>query len=484
MAGIAGKKDGATRSLGDVAVLGIGGTGMAVARYLAKEAPGRASSVTLFGGAASKPGERSDELEGMGVRCVLGTDDVDGSFDLAVASPGIPPTSPLMASAQAHAVEVIGEPEFAWRESPERWVGITGTNGKTTTTTLATALLNAGGLPAEAVGNIGTIITSRLAERPGDSWFVAELSSFQLAGAVNLHPRVACLLNVTPDHVEWHGSLEAYAAAKENIFRNLLPGDLAVVSDGDDWCRAVIGRLEARGLRVCHVDVHEDPKTPCAAFEREGRLVVRLDGVERDLVAFSDMVLRGEHNVQNSLVAATVALELGVDAEAVRVTLRSFSPLEHRIEPAGDVAGVHFVNDSKGTNTDATVKALTAFAPGTIVVMLGGHDKGTDLGPLSAAVAASCRVAVCYGAAGPRMADACRAAGAQVVLVPWMADAFRAAVGLAQPGDTVLLSPACSSFDEFHNMEERGETFKGYVRQLAAGGSLPAPSAGAQRGEG
>ena len=480
MAVSAGKKD--LAALGNVAVLGIGGTGMAVARYLAAKVPGRASSVTLFGGAASRPCERSVELEALGVRCVLGTDELDGHFDLAVASPGIPPTSPLMASAQAHASEVIGEPEFAWRESPERWVGITGTNGKTTTTTLTTAILNAGGLPAEAVGNIGTIITGELASRPDDQWFVAELSSFQLAGAKRLHPRIACLLNVTPDHVEWHGSLEAYAAAKENIFRNLQPGDLAVVSDEDDWCRAVIGRLEARGLRVCRVDVHAEPAASCAAFQRAGRLVVRLDGEEHYLVAFSDMVLKGEHNVQNSLAAASVALELGVPDDVVRSALRSFSPLEHRIEPAGDAAGVHYVNDSKGTNTDATVKALTAFEPGTIVVMLGGHDKGTDLGPLSAAVAARCRVAVCYGAAGPRMAEACQAAGARTLLVPHMADAFRTAVAEARPGETVLLSPACSSFDEFHNMEERGETFKRYVRELADKGSLPAASADARVG--
>ena len=223
--------------LGDVAVLGIGHTGEAVCRYLAGLGE-RVSSVTLFGGASSHEGEVTRELEGLGVRCVLGTEEVEGTFDLAVASPGIPIGSAFFQAAAAHAVEVIGEPEFAWRESPANWVGITGTNGKTTTTSLTTALLREGGRSAEAVGNIGTLITSRLAEREPGSWFVAELSSFQLATTRFLHPHVACLMNVTPDHVEWHGSMEAYAQAKEKIFANLGAGDLAVVFDGAFACAA------------------------------------------------------------------------------------------------------------------------------------------------------------------------------------------------------------------------------------------------------
>ena len=373
--------------LGDVAVLGIGHTGEAVCRYLAGLGE-RVSSVTLFGGASSHEGEVTHALEALGVRCVLGTEEVAGTFDLAIASPGIPVSSAFFQAAARCSKEIIGEPEFAWRESPDNWVGITGTNGKTTTTSLTTALLREGGRSAEAVGNIGTLITSRLAARKPGSWFVAELSSFQLATTRLLHPRVACLMNVTPDHVEWHGSMEAYAAAKEKIFANLEAGDLAVVFDGDDWCRAVIGRLDARGLRVCRVDVREDPGTSCAAFVRGGRLVVRLDGTEHELVHAKDLLIKGEHNEENALVASAVALELGVAEEDVCRGLLAFSPLEHRIEPCGEVAGVRFVNDSKATNTDSVEKALTAFRPGSVVLLLGGHDKGTDLTSLSRAVAA------------------------------------------------------------------------------------------------
>ena len=464
----------ATNFLGDVCVLGAGRTGEAVCRYLATLVPRRVSSVTLYGGSSSSAGEMSHALEAMGVRCVLGTESVDGAYDLVVASPGISEFSRFFSSAREHADEVIGEPEFAFRESPARWVGITGTNGKTTTTTLTAELLRAGGMRAQTVGNIGTIVTGELASREEGSWFVAELSSFQLATAVRLHPRVACLLNITPDHLEWHRSLEAYAAAKERIFANLDAGDLAVVSVDDARVRLVAERLEARDLRVCRLSVHEEPDTPCAAFLRDGMLVVRLDGAETSVATVDELPIKGEHNVENALAAATMALELGVRIDDVRRGLLAFHALEHRIEPCGEVGGVRFVNDSKATNTDSVEKALTAFLPGTIDLLLGGHDKGTELSSLASAVAACCRVAVCYGEAGERIAcaleQAVSASGSplDVIRAPHMTEAFAAACERALPGDTVLLSPACSSFDEFGNMAERGDLFKRLVAARAA----------------
>lgn len=487
--------------LGDVLVLGLGKTGEAVARYCAGLLGGRVSSVTLYGGAKSAPGEKTRELEAAGVRVVCGTEDVAGRYDLAVASPGIPVGSAFFRSAEAAAAEVVGEPEFAWRESPADWLAITGTNGKTTTTTLTTHLLHEGGRAAEAVGNIGTLITGELAARPAGEWFVAELSSFQLATTRLLHPRAAALLNVTPDHLEWHGSMEAYAAAKERVFANLTADDLAVVSVDDDWCRAVAGRVEARGVPVCRLSVYgggaQDGAglagADYAAFLREGTLVVRLAGVEHELVEASDLKIRGLHNVQNALAASALALFVGVPADQVRAGLVSFSPIEHRIEPAGTVAGVSFVNDSKATNTDSVEKALTAFAPGTVVLLLGGHDKKTDLTSLAAAVARDCRVAVCYGEAGERIAQAVEAArdasgsAVRVVRAPHMREAFDAAVEAAVPGNTVLLSPACSSFDEFNNMGERGKLFKKLVHELgeaAPAGDAPAGAPAAEKTDG
>lgn len=445
-----------------VLVLGMGKTGAFVARYCADHG----DEVTLYGGLAARPGGQGDELAACGVDVVYGTEDVQGDYDLCVASPGISEFSDFFRAAKSHAAEIVSEPEFAWRESPERWIAITGTNGKTTTTTFVRDILRGAGRRATAVGNIGYLCTEAVTKREEGEWFVAELSSFQLAVSRCLHPRVAVLLNVTPDHIAWHKTLENYAAAKEKAFANLGAGDLAVVAVGDDWCRAIADRLDARGLRVCRLNLAGDPDTPCAAFVRDGRLMVRLDGVEHALCAADDLQIKGVHNVENALAAATAALEVGVPDADVESGLRAFVPLEHRIEPCGELDGVRFVDDSKATNTDAVEKALTAFAPGSIVLLLGGHDKGTDLSSLAAAVVRDCTAAVCYGDAGPRLAAALRACAPDVGMVheaPHMAEALDLACGIAQPGQTVLLSPACSSFDEFSGFEERGRVFKRLV---------------------
>ena len=446
-------------------VLGLGKSGAFVARYCAE----RGDDVTLYGGLKSEPGELGRGLEQAGVRVVYGTEDVQGSYDLCVTSPGISEFSDFFRAAQACSAEIVSEPEFAWRESPERWVAITGTNGKTTTTTFTRDLLRGAGMRATAVGNIGYLCTEAVTKREDGEWFVAELSSFQLAVSRRLHPHVAVLLNVTPDHIAWHKTLENYAAAKEKIFANLTPDDLAVVAVGDDWCRAIADRLDARGLRLCRLSLEGDPGTPCAAFVRDGRLVVRLDGTEHELCGGDDLQIKGVHNVENALAAATVALAVGAPEADVAAGLVAFAPLEHRIEPCGELAGVRFVDDSKATNTDAVEKALTAFEPGSVVLLLGGHDKGTDLASLAEAAARDCAAAVCYGDAGPRIAAALREhlgdSSERVYEAPHMAEALDRAIDIALPGQTVLLSPACSSFDEFSGFEERGRVFKDLVAE-------------------
>ncbi len=458
---------------GDVCVLGLGRAGGSAASLLAGLlAEGRVSSLTVYGGLTSKESDETRRLEELGARVILGTEDVEGCYDLAVASPGIPPASAFFRAAATRSNEIIGEPELAWRESPERWIAVTGTNGKTTTTTLVGALLQAGGRSVKLVGNIGNSVSAEVSGREPGSWFAAELSSFQLEETRLLHPRAACLLNITPDHVDWHGSMEAYAAAKERVFANMGGDDLAVVSREDSWCRAIIGRLKARGVRTCVLDVHGEPDAPCAAFVRDGMLIVRLDGVERELLRVDELPIHGEHNVQNALAASALVLDVGVSPEDVRAGLASFAPLEHRIEPCGELGGVRFVNDSKATNTDSVEKALTAFPAGRILVLLGGHDKGTDLTSMAAAIARICKAAVCFGEAGPRIAQAVRDAVAagegsvEILDAPHMAEALQVAFAAAEPGDAVLLSPACSSFDEFDNYVQRGRVFKQLVADL------------------
>ncbi|NLH91620.1 MAG: UDP-N-acetylmuramoyl-L-alanine--D-glutamate ligase [Atopobium sp.] len=455
--------------LGDVCVLGMGKTGEYVARYCAARLGGRVSSVTLYGGLSSKRGDKSRALESVGVKVMAGCDVVEGSYDLTVSSPGISEFSSFFCSARACSREIISEPEFAWRESPDRWVGITGTNGKTTTTTLTTALLHGAGKDAIAVGNIGYLATSAIKGRDADEWFVAELSSFQLACSQRLHPRVAALLNITADHLAWHHSFQNYTEAKERIFQNLTPSDLAIVSDSDAACRVIAGHLAARHLRVCTLDVSQDPTGPNAAFTRDGLLIVRLDGREHELVQAEELRIKGDHNVENVLAAAAIALELGCDEQSVCRNLVEFSPLEHRIEPCGECDGVAFVNDSKATNTDAVEKALMAFEPGSVILLAGGHDKKTDLSDLAKVVCRDCAAVICYGEAGPRIAAAVEQLRARLKAelfieeASHMADAFQRATRIARSGQTILLSPACSSFDEFKGFEERGRVFKRLV---------------------
>ncbi len=460
-------------AMGDVLVLGLGKTGEAVADYLLEQRDlGRVGSVTVYGGLKSAPSEATRALEAAGATVVFGTEDVQGSYDLAVSSPGISEFSGFYASAKAASAEIIGEPELAWRESPERWVGITGTNGKTTTTTLTRDLLRAGGLSAEAVGNIGTMAIGEVARRDPGEWLVAELSSFQLATSAHLHPHVGVLLNVTPDHLYWHSTMENYAAAKEKLFANLDPGDLAVISDGDSWCRDVAARCAERGLRVCRLlgagELSREGEACCAWQDGDGMLVVRIDGHDTRLVRADELSIFGEHNVENALAASACALACNVDAADVRSGLVAFRPLEHRIEPCGEKGGVRFVNDSKATNTDAVSKALTAFEPGNVIILLGGHDKGTELADMAADVVARARVAVCFGEAGERIAGAVEAAGGTVERAAHLEQALDAAIALARPGDVVLLSPACSSFDEFAGFEERGRAFKSLVASRIA----------------
>jgi UDP-N-acetylmuramoylalanine--D-glutamate ligase len=425
------------------------------------------------------------------VTVVAEDDELAGPFDLAVVSPGIPEHSPLVARAREQAREVIGEPELAFRLSPERWVAVTGTNGKTTTTALTAAVLTACGMRARVAGNIGTTCLEAVQTREPGEYLVAELSSYQLAYANTLAPEAAILLNITPDHLAWHGSFEAYRAAKLSLFERLGPRVPAVIDATLDETRAVVRARRDAGLRTIPLGTAEglrgDMTLRCGAAEAafvdaaSQRLTCVINGQRFALCTTAQLKLKGEHNQQNALAAAAVALALGADAANVTAALVAFEPLEHRIEPCGSVAGVAFFNDSKATNPEATVKALVAFEGTPLVVMLGGRDKNTPLDELVETAAGRCRAVVCYGEAGPRFAQAFEEealsaapgtsptarpdAAPAVILVEGFRAAFEAAVAHAEEGDAVLLSPACASFDEFRSFEQRGAVFKELVAE-------------------
>ena len=450
-------------------VLGQGKTGLDVCRWALPRLGERIERICVYGGSKSEENDATSALAARGVEFVYGTEKVEGDFDVCVASPGISEFSAFFAVARDHAKLMMGEPEFAYRLSPERWIGITGTNGKTTTTSLTDHLLKTDGEDSVAVGNIGDCAISKVAERAAGEWFVAELSSYQLATTSELHPRVGVLLNITPDHLAWHRSHKNYARAKAKLFANMDENDLIVIDAEDEGISLVSDAINAPGKRVCKV-AGEDPGTADAGFVRDGMLVVRLAGKEHELVPTDDLKICGHHNYINALCASAAALFVGAADDSVRKGLRSFMPLEHRVEPCGEIDGVRYYNDSKATNTDAVEKALTAFPGDNVILLLGGHDKGTPLEEFARHVMSSARAVVCFGEARERFRNAMNDADidgdVDIAEADDMRDAVDVARSLANRGDVILLSPACSSFDEFSGYEERGRVFKTYVDSL------------------
>lgn len=451
-------------------ILGQGKSGLDVCHW-ALAHPERVSSVTVYGGGSSEPNDSTRALEARGASFVYGTEAVEGDYDVCVSCPGISEFSPFFKAGRARAAEIMGEPEFAYRLSPERWIAITGTNGKTTTTSLTDHLLKASGEASAAVGNIGEPPVNEVDGRAAGEWFVAELSSYQIATTSELHPRVAVLLNITPDHLGWHKSHRNYALAKIKLFENMDENDLVIVDAEDSGIHEFDEHIYVPGRRVMKISF-DDPTGPDAAFVDDGVLTVRLNGTETPLVEVGALKISGHHNVINALAASAAALAVGADPEGVRRGLRSFAPLEHRVEPCGEVDGVRYYNDSKATNTDAVEKALTAFPDDDVILLLGGHDKGTPLEDFARVVMANVRSVVCFGDARERFMAAMDAADVDGDVDIAQADDLRDAVDVARSlssrGDVILLSPACSSFDEFSGYEERGRVFKAYVAGLAA----------------
>ena len=471
--------------LGSVLVLGLGKSGKAVADYCLSLLGTRVEAVAVAAGAPTDEALAwADRARRRGALVLFDHEAIEGSYDLCIASPGISQFSDFYRSAAAKSGEIVSEVEFAWRESAadSKWVAITGTNGKTTTTALTCHLLRAADFDAVAVGNIGDTCIQAVAERAPEV-YVAEVSSYQLASTCNFVPDVAVVLNITPDHLSWHGSLEAYAEAKWKVLANLGPsGGTAVLNACDDAVRARIRAVRAEGgfpYPYIPIGTSEgvggDMRRACgsenAAFRGDGGcLEVNLGTQRCDLVYVDDLQIKGAHNQENALAAASAALLLGATPIQVSQGLLSFAPLEHRIEPAGVVGGVECYNDSKATNVDATLVALTAFLPKHPIVLLGGRDKGTDLAPLVAACEEHAKAVVCFGEARDRFLAAFDASSVPCVLeAPGMEGALDAALSIAEPGDVVVLSPACASFDEFSCFEERGEVFKQLVADRAAG---------------
>ena len=471
---------------GDVCLLGLGVTGRAVLDYFISH-PEQYHSLAVFGAsAAERDAYKALYMQG-GSTVYPDAQEVVGSYDITIASPGIPPHDPLFRSAQRCSQEIISEPELAWRLSPQRWIAITGTNGKTTTTTLVAHLLETAGVAARTAGNIGTPCIEAIVQRADDEYLAVELSSYQLFSTVQFAPDIAILLAITPDHLSWHGTHEAYVLSKLKLLQNIDKQALAVIDAGGETTRAAILALRDAGHRVVGIGtsdgLYSSMVKRCgaanAAYVAPGShiLTVELDEAVHTLCHAADLKLRGTHNLTNALAASTAALSLGVSCDDIIEGLKTFEALEHRFEPCGEVRGVRFFNDSKATNTDAAIKAVEAFGDDEgrrVIALFGGSDKGTELDDLICACSRNCHTVICYGEAAKRFYDAfCACEAFRVIQVEGFVEACAAAIKVASQGDIVLLSPACASFDEFSCFEARGTAFKEFVSSLGKEAGRP-----------
>ena len=447
-----------------VAVVGLARSGIAAAR-LARRLGARvlASDSAEPDALAPEVGVLADEP---GVRLWTGGHPAEAfeGADLVVVSPGVPLELPGLAGPRARGVPMIGELELAWRAMESDVIAITGTNGKTTTTALTGEILRGQARPVRVGGNIGTPLADFALECSADTLVVAEVSSFQLDATRSFRPRVAAVLNLTPDHLDRHGTFARYTEAKARIFANQTSADCAVLNADDPACAALAARTRARVVwfsRVRPVDY--------GVYLADEWVTARFNGRPEPVCPVADVALRGQHNLENVLAATACALWTGMAREKIRAGIAAFRAVEHRIELVAELRGVAFYNDSKGTNVASTVKALESFAE-PLVLIAGGKGKGQDFGPLGDAARGRVRHAVLIGEDRGPIRAALAPAGVTMEEAGSMDEAVRAAARAARAGEVVLLSPACASFDMFRNYEHRGRVFKDAVLGVVAGG--------------
>ena len=380
--------------------------------------------------------------------------------DLIVVSPGVSVDALPIVQARTSGEPIIGEIELAAQFLPGRIVAITGSNGKTTTTTLTGEILTAGGLPTLVGGNIGTPAISLVERAKPDHIIVLEVSSFQLETIQTFRPKMAVILNITPDHLDRHRTFAAYAGAKARIFENQQADDFAVLNADDPNCVAL-----AEGIRAHICWFSRKKEVQQGASVQDGRIGFRDAGGKREIMLVSEIPLKGAHNLENVLAAICAGALMGVKPEHIRRAVQQFKAVEHRLEYVATIRGVDYYNDSKATNVDATIKALESF-PANIHLILGGKDKGSDYSVLNDLLRERVKRVYTIGAAAEKIESHIKGA-AEIVPAETLDDAVRRAAAVAQAGDVVLLAPACASFDQFDNYEHRGRVFKEVVHTLA-----------------
>lgn len=443
-----------------VLVVGLGKSGVASALFL-KE---RGANVTVSD--TKSPDQLKEEIPllldhgitvetgGHGERTFRGQ-------DLIVVSPGVPYDAPPLVQARLQGEPVIGEIELAAENLPGSTIAITGSNGKTTTTTLVGEILAASGLKTLVGGNIGTPAISLVGRANAETVTVLEVSSFQLETIQTFHPKVAVILNITPDHLDRHRTFDAYVNAKARIFENQQGSDFAVLNEDDETCVKLADVVKAPLFWFSR-----KKEVGQGAFVSDGRILFRDAHGEAEVLLISEIPLKGAHNVENVLAAVCTAALMGCRPEQIQKAVANFKAVEHRIEYVATINGVEYYNDSKATNVDATIKAVESF-PRNIHLILGGKDKGSPYTVLRDLLHERVKRVYTIGAAAAKIEAEIHGA-TEVVHAETLENALKRAHAVAQPGDIVLLAPACASFDQFKSYEHRGRLFKDVVKGLAS----------------
>ncbi|MGI5892435.1 MAG: UDP-N-acetylmuramoyl-L-alanine--D-glutamate ligase [Bacillota bacterium] len=437
-----------------VIVIGGGISGLAVCRFLL--ANGAIITLADYKQAEHLPKEIMD-LSACGVEFLLGDAlPQQINWDLAVKSPGVPHTTPLMLLLHEAQVPVIGDLELAYAFTKAPFVAITGTNGKTTTTELLYKIFCDAGIDTMLGGNIGIPVVDRAEYYQGV--IVAEVSSFQAQDCLYFAPKIAVMLNIAPDHLDRHGDMDNYLAAKEKIFINQGSSDIAVLNYDDPLVRKIAKKIKSRVIYFSRQQILEN-----GVFANNGQIIVACEGKKINVIAAKDIYIKGGHNLENALAATAAAFAYGIDTKIIANSLREFTGVEHRLELVGEIDGVIYVNDSKATNPDSATKALMAY-DNPIVLIAGGRNKGSNFSDLMQVIKERVSFLSLVGEAKYELQQVADEIGfTDYALSENFADAVAKAIKKARPGDVVMLSPACASWDMFKNYEMRGKVFKDLV---------------------
>ena len=440
-----------------VTVVGLGRSGFAAAKFLVRQ------GAIVF---ATDASTRSDVLENacflksLGVQAETGrhTAPFIKKSALVVTSPGVPKTSPALVLAKKYRRPVISEIELASYFCKGRIIGITGSNGKTTTSHLVHRVLKRAGRKSVLCGNVGRSFLDALPDIDSKSWVVLELSSFQLEDSPSFRPRIAVVLNISPNHLDRHKTLEDYVSAKERVFLNQKKTDALILNFDDPVVRKMAMKACSRVISFSKSRLQQ------GVFSDRGHVVVRQNGADVRWLRVAGFQLKGSHNLENIMAATAVACLLKLPKKSVQSALDHFTTLEHRMEPLGKIGAVQFVNDSKSTTPDSTKAAIQALRT-PIVLIAGGRDKGGDFGRIEPLLLEQVKAAVLYGEARRKIASAWKSYRSYQLQEDFK-QAVERGFSLCSPGDTLLLSPMCASYDQFHSFEERGETFKRIFEEL------------------